>query len=158
MMPEQLTAPLRSVQESTEPVVVVGFDGSYASWQALELAAQRAGPDGRVIAVYVTEPVSDWQGRPYYDQAVAKQRHMATRTLARIEEANFAPTTVDTEVIEGDPSDALMRVAEGHDAREIVVGSRGRGRFSALLQSVSHRLLERSDRPVIVVPRAAEQS
>jgi nucleotide-binding universal stress UspA family protein len=145
-------------QTNQEQPVIVGYDGSYASRRALQVAAQRAGPDGRVVAVYVTEPVSDWQGRPFYDQAVAEQRYVATRTLARIDDAAFAPTTIETEVIEGDPSEALLRVAEGHDAREVVVGSRGRGRFKALFQSVSHRLLERSDRPVIVVPSAAGAS
>jgi nucleotide-binding universal stress UspA family protein len=137
-----------------ERVVIVGYDGSPASQQALEIGAQRAGPTGRVIAVYVTKPVSGWQGRPYYDRAVAERRYVATRALARIDDAAFAPTTVETEVIEGDPSDALMRVAEGHGASEIVVGSRGRGRLRALFESVSHRLLERADRPVIVVPGA----
>lgn len=151
-MLDQLTAPPdTTAPTATEPVVVVGYDGSQGSHRALELAAEHAGPNGRVIAVYVTDPVSDWQGRPYYDQAVARQRHMATTALTRIETDGLAPTVIETEVIEGDPTDALLRVAESHDAREIVVGSRGRGRLGALFQSVSHRLLERSDRTVTVV-------
>lgn len=55
-------------------------------------------------------------------------------------------------VVEGEPAEGLMRVARARDAREIVVGSRGLGRLRAVMGSVSHRLLERSDRPVVVVP------
>ena len=50
-----------------------------------------------------------------------------------------------------------MRVADVHGAREIVVGARarGRGRFRALLGSVSRDLLQRADRPIVIVPKGA---
>ena len=48
---------------------------------------------------------------------------------------------------------ALLRVADERDASVLVVGSRGRsGLASLVLGSVSHALLHRSRRPVLVVP------
>lgn len=58
-------------------------------------------------------------------------------------------------VVEGSPAPALADVARQAGVEEIVVGSRGMGRFVAALGSVSHALLHEADRPVIVVPRSA---
>jgi nucleotide-binding universal stress UspA family protein len=57
----------------------------------------------------------------------------------------------------GDPASLLMRVANEHEALMIVVGSRGEG-LHVLVErlispAVSHRLIERSRRPVLVVNR-----
>ena len=57
--------------------------------------------------------------------------------------------------MEGEPAEALLRIARQRGAREIVVGSRGLGRFRSILGSVSHALLEHADRPVLIVPRGA---
>ena len=75
--------------------------------------------------------------------------------LAEIDDIDTGSANVEPELIEGDPADALLRVAQSRDAREIVVGSRGRGRFRSILGSVSHELLERADRPVVIVPKGA---
>jgi nucleotide-binding universal stress UspA family protein len=58
-------------------------------------------------------------------------------------------------VVEGSPAERLAQLARERDATEIVVGSRGLGRFSAALGSVSHALLQHADHPVVVVPAAA---
>ena len=49
----------------------------------------------------------------------------------------------------------LADLAREREADEIVIGSRGLGRFSAALGSVSHALLQQADHPVVVVPAAA---
>jgi nucleotide-binding universal stress UspA family protein len=59
--------------------------------------------------------------------------------------------TVETEVVEGRLAEALIRVAQMPDAREILVGSRRLGRFRAMVGSVSDGLLEQADRPVVIV-------
>ena len=76
--------------------------------------------------------------------------------LAELDELETGGATVEPDIIEGsDPANALMRVAEARNADEIVVGSRARGRFRSMLGSVSHELIERADRPVVIVARGA---
>ena len=137
------------------PVIIVGYDGSEESRAALAVAAQRAGPEGTVIPLHVTSTASSWLGSPYYDREVEAGYQAAQAVLAEIDDIDTGSANVKPELIEGDPAEALLRVAQNRDAREIVVGSRGRGRFRSILGSVSHALLERADRPVVIVPRGA---
>jgi nucleotide-binding universal stress UspA family protein len=51
-----------------------------------------------------------------------------------------------------------MEAARRHGADEIVIGTRHRGRLAALQGSVARELLERTDRPVILVPAATAGS
>ena len=122
---------------------------------ALAVAAQRAGPEGTVIPLHVTSTASSWLGSSYYDREVEASYHAAHAVLAEIDDVDTGSAHVEPELIEGDPAEALLRVAQSRDAREIVVGSRGLGRFRSILGSVSHDLLERADRPVVIVPKGA---
>ena len=137
------------------PLIVVGYDGSQESRMAVAVAAQRAGPDGTVVPVHVTLAASDWLGASSYEPVVEQAYQAAHERMAEIAEIDTGPATVEPELIEGQPAEALLRVAQSRGAREIVVGSRGLGRFRSLLGSVSHTLLERSDRPVVIVPKGA---
>ena len=47
---------------------------------------------------------------------------------------------------------AILDAAEEHDARAIVVGSRGRSAVESLLGSVAYRVVHHAGRPVLVVP------
>ena len=65
----------------------------------------------------------------------------------------------------GDPVALLRQVADGYDALMFIVGSRGEGvgsvasRLLGTRPSVSHRLIARSHRPVLVIPpHAADHS
>ena len=63
-----------------------------------------------------------------------------------------------TKLLTGDPAGKIVAYADEIDADLIVVGSRGLGKIgSALLGSVSHKLLHHATRPVMVV-RAVEQA
>ena len=63
-----------------------------------------------------------------------------------------ASTEIELDLAEGPPAEAVNRAAMVRDADEIVVGSRGLGRFRGAIGSVSHALLHEADRPVVVVP------
>src|SRR3712207_5354778 len=126
------------------PVIVVGFDGSDESRRAVEMAAKRAGPGGTVIPVYATVAGSSWLGTPYYERVVEQSHHAAQQAVAAMEDLDTGHATVEPELLEGDPAEALLRIARNRDAREIVIGSRGLGRFRSLLGSTSHALLEQA--------------
>ena len=141
----------QELREGAAPVIVVGYDGLEESRSAVTVAAQRAGPKGTLAVVYVIEPVPDWLGTPYRQRAL-DERHLAAQgSFNKLIGTDFGGTTVETEVVEGQAAEALIRVAQVRHADEIVVGSRRRGRLRAMLGSVSHRLLEQADRPVVVV-------
>lgn len=137
------------------PVIVVGYDGSEESRRALIVAAERAGPQGTVVPLHVMPTASSWLGAPYYDREVEEGQLAAQAVLAEIDDVETRPARIEPELIEGEPAEALLRVAQSRNAREIVIGSRGLGRFRSLLGSVSRALLERADRPVMIVPRGA---
>lgn len=137
------------------PTIVVGYDGSDESRLAVAIAIERAGPEGTVIPLHVTDPSSDWLGTPYTDRNAEANYRTAQALLADIDQIITGSTSVKPETIEGDPADALLRVAQSRGATEIVVGARARGRFRSILGSVSQHLLERSDRPIVIVPKGA---
>jgi len=151
-----VAAPRRADTAHTEsPIIVVGYDGSEESRHAVAVAAERAGPMGTVIPLHVTGTASSWLGTPYYEREVEAGYHAAQAVLAELDEIHAGDASIEPELIGGDPAEALMRIAKSRGATEIVVGSRGRGRFRSILGSVSHELLERADRLVVIVPKGA---
>jgi nucleotide-binding universal stress UspA family protein len=139
---------------STDPrtTIVVGYDGSKESRAALTVAAARAGEGGAVVAVFATEPASDWLDTAYYDSAVKSRQAWTQRIFDELSSIELDDVTIEAELTDGPAARALTEVARLHDAREIVVGSRGLRGIRAALGSVSQRLLQMADRPVVVVP------
>jgi nucleotide-binding universal stress UspA family protein len=73
-----------------------------------------------------------------------------------VEKARAAGVEADVELVDERPAEALLQLAAKRDARLIVVGTYGESPLrGAILGSVPHKLLQASDRPVLVVPRAA---
>ena len=131
--------------------IVVAVDSSRNARLALEHATRRAGPDGQVIVAHVMRSVPD---------AVAKAmligdeyREIAHQLVNQM--VGAYAKGAEPVVLEGPPAERIAGLARERDAEEIVVGSRGLGRFSAALGSVSHALLQQADHPVVVVPPAA---
>lgn len=137
------------------PVAVVGYDGSAAARGALRLALRRMGPDGRVVAVHGYAAPSDWLGGPSYDRAVAARQAHGRALLDALEQELDLGPRLETDLLEGPAAEALLRAAAARRADEILVGSRGLGRFRGALGSVSHAVLYEADRPVVVVPAPA---
>jgi nucleotide-binding universal stress UspA family protein len=126
------------------PRVVVGYDGSEPARAAVAWAAERAGRAGKVWIVHSHAP-----GAPGLEGSEGK-----AVLDALVLEAGNALLDVDyqLELVAGDPAAALDTSAREHDADEIAIGSRGFGKVRAVLGSVSHDLLHRADRPVLVIP------
>jgi nucleotide-binding universal stress UspA family protein len=76
-------------------------------------------------------------------------------TAPAIEQATAAGVEARLALIPERPVEALLALAEEHDARAIVVGTYGESPIrGAILGSTPHKLLQVSERPVLVVPVA----
>ncbi len=134
--------------------IVVGVDGSSASAEALRWAHREAAL--RKVPLHVIHAWTyPWIGnRPDVMAPVDEVRMEASRIL---DEAVAALTAeaggdvpVTTELVEGNPVEAML--AAGEDADLLVVGSRGRGGFaSLLLGSVSQQVVHYATCPVAIV-------
>ncbi len=139
--------------------VVVGVDGSAASDAALRFAAEEARAHGcLLVAVHAwSMPVvvgSMYAPIPTIDagelEGVAKD--VLSGSLDRVlgPEAK-RDVAVEAVVVCGHAASSLVERAAG--ARELVVGSRGRGGFAGLLLgSVSQQCAHHGPCPVVIVP------
>lgn len=99
-------------------------------------------PDGRVVLYHVVEPDEN-------DPLAVTNAQQVLRAIVPSQYA--AVTSIDVECA-GDVSTSIARAAERHGADVICVASRGRSALSrALLGSVARSVLERAERPVLVV-------
>ena len=131
--------------------IVVAVDSSRNARFALEHATRRTGQDGQLIVAHVVSSVPD--AVPEVMTLSDAWRDVAQQLVEQLVGAH-APGA-EPVVLEGRAAEQVAELARDREADEIVVGSRGLGRFSAALGSVSHALLQHADRPVVVVPAAA---
>lgn len=107
--------------------VVVGTDGSITAGRAVAKAVELAGAfEARLVVAYVGEPET---GHAVLEGAAAQYRE--------------AGVELDTRLLAGDPSDALLGIAEAERADLVVVGNKGMlgaGRFlsGSVPNTVSH--------------------
>ena len=136
--------------------IIVGYDDSECSHAALDVAVELAHALGdRVVIAYAYAPPERLRGEEYTEHRRALQELGERATADALERARGAGVELDVALVPQKPADALVALAEGRDARMIVVGTHGEGPFaSALLGSVPHKLLHRSRVPVLVVPAA----
>lgn len=143
--------------------VVVGLDGSAGSQTALAVAARLASLTGnRIVAVHVvrahplvtTAAVSGAGALAVAGDEVTDRCHLDC-------EVALAGTDVrwQFEVRHGDPVTEMARAAADHDAICVAIGRSARRRFTSGSRStVGERLLDRCDRPVLVVPPEPERA
>ncbi|MEW5848119.1 MAG: universal stress protein [Myxococcota bacterium] len=134
--------------------LVVGVDGSEHSRRALDLARDMARKmDGALTLVSTYEmPTFPIQDYGLTAERVRQQEleRIHDMLLSLAEEMRDVPVTTVLET--GDPAEVLCRLAVERGADLVVVGSRGLGRFRAMLVgSVSRRVVEMSSKPVLVV-------
>jgi len=133
------------------PAEVVGYDGSPAARAALDYALGRA--HGHVTVVYAYDAPSSFLGAPYFGEALTDSQLRGRELLDELQSEDGLGPDVELDLLEGPPAEAVARAAVVRDADEIIVGSRGLGRFRGAFGSVSHALLHEADRPVVVVPQ-----
>jgi nucleotide-binding universal stress UspA family protein len=135
--------------------LVIGYDGSPEARAALNHARERVN-GGKLFIVTAAPAVPDLFGSPLYQNFIDAAHTNAQRLLDQA--AAEMPPGVDfeTELLEGPPAEAIVRVADARDADTIVIGSRGLGRVRSALGSVSHDVLHLTDRPVLIVPSSKD--
>lgn len=149
------TGPVLVVRQPAEHPhghIAVGVDGSEVSVRALAMAVDMAARDGVTVrAVVSVPPMIDAAGivsgpdEPTLHKAAAELAGIVAEVTK-----DAAEVTVEEHVVQLHPIEAMLEHARG--ARMVVVGSRGRGGFSALvLGSVSRRLVHTAPCPVLVV-------
>jgi nucleotide-binding universal stress UspA family protein len=146
---------------ASEPTthLVLGYRASPYGQAVLHHGADLAARLGAALHVVHVVDLSDYPIDP--DSPDWEQQ--AQKTLAA-EQRDVESTLVDLpgswtyHAAHGDPVTLLCQVADSHDALMFIVGSRGEGarrvisRLLGTRPSVSHGLIARSHRPVLVIP------
>jgi nucleotide-binding universal stress UspA family protein len=138
--------------------ILIATDGSAGAAAAVEHGLELAAETGaRVLLVAVRRPAVPVFGDPYWQCAVSEELARLRPTIKRaLAEAEVRGIDAEYDIIDGDPAQRIVELARSRDADLIVIGSRGLGALaSALLGSVSKRVLHDADRPVLVVRECA---
>lgn len=151
-------AVVRSDPDSPTPPeapIVVGVDGSPAAECAARLAAREAWMRGRTLVVVharptVPDPFEQPSVPPVPTVDIEDRTHQAAARVQRSLRDDNPGLSVRLELVDGDPADALVGMAQ--DAALLVVGTRGLGAFRGmLLGSVSSDVARSASCPVLVV-------
>jgi nucleotide-binding universal stress UspA family protein len=128
---------------------LVAYDGSATAKAAVEYAARRLEPNGRLVVAHVIVPPAKYFDE-LYDEWRQRPRERGETLLRDVKDA-LGDVAAELRVAEGPPAHTLVELAR-EAADEIVIGSRGLGASRAVLGSVSEALLHEADTPVVVVP------
>jgi nucleotide-binding universal stress UspA family protein len=133
--------------------ILVACDGSSYIGNVLELTADLAQRhQASVVLLHAFPHVSDIFGTPKYDQLL-EGRTLLGEQLLEAARARLPKTiSVETQLLEGPPAEAILRVADEEHCDLIVVGTRGRGKLAELLGgSVSNTVAHEAACPVLIV-------
>ncbi len=143
--------------------ILVPIDGSAASLEAHRLAMEAAAAFGaELVLLYVVDSSAleeivrlSGKERPRLLHDMQESGMKLLMSLSREAEKQNLTATVDIHT--GMPDEVIMEEAVRHQASLIVMGKIGRkGHRRSLVGSVTERVLEASDLPVLVVSPPAE--
>jgi nucleotide-binding universal stress UspA family protein len=133
--------------------ILVGYDGSAAGRKAFDAALELAAKHGAELYVVSVARPSEVGDDVETEAVIEHSRQYHRRLLAELK-TSVATKGVKAhyEVAVGHPAEQIIYHADQHHADLIVVGDRGRSKFSRLLLgSVSKQVTEHAGRPVLVV-------
>jgi len=132
--------------------ILVAVDGSQHGRAALDLAVDLAQRYQAALCVLHAFPhVSDLLGTPQYESLLVARSMIGQQLLESAQVQIGGTVVVETQLIEGPPAPAILRVAEEEGCDLIVIGSRGRGQIAGiLLGSVSSTVAQRAHCPVLI--------
>jgi nucleotide-binding universal stress UspA family protein len=133
--------------------IVVGVDGSGGAGRAVETVAKiAAGTKDEVVVCHGVIVTHAW-GKDLPAEAADETRQLVDRYVAQLAAAGVPATGEVRQELNNRVGDALIDVANSHQAGLIVLGTRGRSNVkSMLLGSVAHEVVCKSTVPVLVVP------
>ncbi len=133
--------------------ILVAVDGSQQSNAALAVAvdmAQHYG--GSLLLLHAFPHVSDLLGMPQYEYLLETRSALGQRVLDSAQARVGGVVSFETQLIEGPPALAILRVAAEDRCDLIIIGSRGHGQLAGLLLgSVSSAVTQRAECPVLIV-------
>jgi nucleotide-binding universal stress UspA family protein len=143
-------------------------NSAYAFYYAVDIAQKR---NAKIMILHIIEPVSPLIQGYVGKDTIVKIQHQnieeATeeinerlRDFCQIIEGKIGPClelVSDILVRLGHPADEILRVAEKEECDLIVLGSHGKGFLEhTFLGSVSRMVLDRSRKPVFIIPLPSE--
>jgi nucleotide-binding universal stress UspA family protein len=134
-------------------VIVVGVDASESSHGAVRWSARLAGAlDMQIEAIHVESHLALWELSalqvdfdPYLRELQSLLDDAWTQPIRDV------GVCCRTRLLRGDPSKEIMRIADEVEAFLIVVGAQ-RHFHDHLIGGTAHKLVNRSRRPVVLVP------
>jgi nucleotide-binding universal stress UspA family protein len=134
--------------------IVLGYDGQAGSVAALSTATAIASAFKRpLVIVFGHRPAAIGGEVSDLGKAVRKVGEGLTDEAVAKAHEQDASVDVQVEIVDLRPAEAVLQVADEHDALAIVVGTTGRGPIAgSLLGSVTYQVVHRANRPVVVVP------
>lgn len=134
--------------------ILLGVDGSEHALKAAALAgdmARKMHADLWVVVCF--DPIPSYFGQPNIQNAITARMEQAEAILhPALEAVGETGGSVKTEMLEGAPAEAILKVAEARQVDLIVMGTRGLGRLGGLvLGSQSQKVLANASCPVLLV-------
>ena len=135
--------------------ILLAVDGSKHAMHTAEVAGEFArkikSANLRIVIVY--EPVPSFLGEPNLQQAINARLASAEAILEKtMKKVGKISGKIHTEVLEGTPAEAIIKVAQTRENDLIIMGSRGLGQLSGLvLGSQSQKVVSLAPCPVMIV-------
>lgn len=133
--------------------MLLPVDGSRMSDAAADMAIDLAGESGTVILLHVRHTVPSGLGQPNASELLEYLTNKAEEVMTHYRE-KLTKAAVDFQelIIGGDVAEVIANVAEVEKCDIIVIGSKGKSDLEGLfLGSVTHKVLQTTDKPVLVV-------
>ncbi|RMF41832.1 MAG: universal stress protein [Anaerolineae bacterium] len=134
--------------------ILLAVDGSEHARRAAKIAGDLARTlKAHIHVIAVFEPVPVFLGEPNRQSAISERLHSVETVLEEaLDIVGDVPTGCDSDILEGPPAEAILRVAETRGIDLIVMGARGRGRLGTLLLgSQSQKVVNQATCPVLLI-------
>ncbi len=131
--------------------ILVGFDGSEGSEQALNRAIMLIDEEGELILLAVVPSPSDkaFVDEEIYHDLREKAENLINMAIKDLGEQSFTITGI---VEEGDPAAKIIDIANKFKVDLIVLGSKGTSELGQyLIGSVANKVVQYAAKPVMVV-------